>query len=104
MTGADWRHLADKGIAMSATLARRPTLEPVVEAVAKSLAGPFAATPRPAPTVANGPGRSWIDMLDHWVWKRRQRHLDAWLARSVDRADLETRLKHLERATLNRYF
>jgi hypothetical protein len=89
---------------MPATLTRRPTLEPIAVTVAKSLAGPFAASSRPEPTAVHEPRRSWIDMLDRWVWKRRQRHLDAWLARSVDRADLETRLKHLERATFNRYF
>lgn len=89
---------------MPATLARPPVPEPTAVTVAKSLAGPFAASSRPVPTAANEPRRSWIDVLDDWVWKRRQRHLDAWLARSVDRADLETRLKHLERATLNRFF
>ena len=46
---------ADQGTAMTATLARRPALEPIADTVAKSLAGPFAATPRPAPTAANEP-------------------------------------------------
>ena len=48
--------------------------------------------------------RSWLDRLEHWAWRQRQRETEAYLARSVDACDLEARIRDLERPVPARYY
>jgi hypothetical protein len=41
--------------------------------------------------------QSWLDRLDAWVWRQQQKDRDAWLAQSKDLAELEARLRALDR-------
>ena len=43
-----------------------------------------------------------LDWLDRLTWRARQRDLERWLARSVDAADLERRLRSAERDLFRR--
>jgi hypothetical protein len=38
-----------------------------------------------------------LEHLDRWFWRQRQKHRDAYLASSTDLADVERRLRELER-------
>ena len=38
-----------------------------------------------------------LDRLDRWFWRQRQKDRDAYLAGSTDIADVERRLRDLER-------
>ncbi len=38
-----------------------------------------------------------LDRLDHWFWRRRQKDREAYLARATDLADVERRLRELDR-------
>lgn len=59
---------------------------PVGEAVPTALAG----APEPYPL-------SLLDRLDRWSWRQRQKDRDAVLARATDIADVERRLRDMER-------
>jgi len=48
-------------------------------------------------TAAATPRRSWLDRLDAWAWRQQQKDREAWLAQSSDLADLEARLRALDR-------
>jgi hypothetical protein len=41
---------------------------------------------------------SWLDRLDQWAWRQTQKRHEAYLAQSTDLADLERRLRALERS------
>lgn len=56
---------------------------------------------RPGTTVAS---RSLLERLEHALWRARQRELDRYLAQSVDPADLEDRLRRIDRSMLGRYY
>jgi hypothetical protein len=80
----------------------------VVAAIAETLQRPRAgaeATTRRSPNrpIAN-PRRSWLDRLEHWAWRQRQRDTEAYLARSADLCDLESRIRDLERPVPTRYY
>ncbi|CAG1001888.1 hypothetical protein BURK1_02925 [Burkholderiales bacterium] len=57
------------------------------------------ATPPRAPRT----GRSLVERLENAMWRARQRDVERALAGSVDRADLEARMRRLERSTPFRY-
>jgi hypothetical protein len=48
------------------------------------------------------PKRTWLERLDAWAWRERQKDHEAYLAQSSDLADLEARLRALERGA--RYY
>ena len=50
-----------------------------------------------APAKASIAERGWLDRLEDWMARGRQRELDRYLARSVDIFDLERRLQSLTR-------
>ena len=43
------------------------------------------------------PRQSWLDRLDAWAWRQHQKDREAWLAQSKDLAELEARLRALDR-------
>ena len=50
------------------------------------------------------PRRPWLDVLDTWFWKHRQRAREAYLAQSQDVFEVERRMRELERGIGSRYF
>jgi hypothetical protein len=58
-----------------------------------------ALAPSPTPRRSRRPARRLhaLDRLDHWFWRQRQKSRDAYLAGSADIADVERRLRDLER-------
>lgn len=54
--------------------------------------------PRPAPR------RSLIAAIDDWLQQRRRRDVEAYLARSQNVFELETRMRALDRADLQPYY
>ncbi len=60
---------------------------------------PAAAPAKPSP-----PKRGWMERLEHWFWRQRQRDLEAYLAQATDVHDLETRMRTLERDFLHPYY
>ncbi len=63
--------------------------------LAAGLAG--SAPGRMAGEAPGLPARSLLERIEHALWRSRQREVERYLASSVDLADLETRLKDLER-------
>jgi len=62
----------------------------------------------PARSAATGPAaasfpRPLLARLEHVPWRARQRDLDCYLAPSVDAADLEERLRRIDRSMLGRF-
>jgi hypothetical protein len=55
---------------------------------------------RPAPTGRGG----WLNRLENWAWRQRQRELDAHLAQSRDVFELEARIRDIERGNPSRYY
>ena len=53
---------------------------------------------------AAAPRRGILERLEHWFWSQRQRDLEAYLARSADIHDLESRLRDLERDPMHPYY
>jgi hypothetical protein len=60
--------------------------------------------PAVAPVKPLPPKRGWMERLDRWFWRHRQRDLEAYLAQSSDIYDLETRIRALERDFLHPYY
>ena len=59
---------------------------------------PAVPTIRPTlPQVAAVPHATWLDRMDRWFWRLEQKRVEDYLAQSVDAADLEQRLRRLER-------
>jgi Protein of unknown function (DUF3563) len=50
------------------------------------------------------PRRGLMERLELWFWARRQRDLEAYLARSADIHDLEARIRDLERDPSHPYY
>jgi hypothetical protein len=69
-----------------------------------------ALNPRPRPEARPMPPRpsvartGWLDRLDQWAWRSRQRQHEAYLAEAANLAELETRLRDLERTVGARYY
>lgn len=63
--------------------------------LAAGLAG--GAPGRVAGAARKAPARPLLERIEHALWRARQRQVERYLASSVDLADLETRLKDLER-------
>ena len=59
---------------------------------------------RPA-TRAKAPAtRRWPERLERWLWSRRQREVEAYLAQSQDLAELERRMRELDRHIASRSY
>ncbi len=63
----------------------------------------------PARSAATGPAaatvsRPLLARLEHALWRARRRDLDRYLAQSVDAADLEERLRRIDRSMLGRFY
>jgi hypothetical protein len=61
--------------------------------VARRVGTPFAARPV-EPALRAG----WLDRLDQWFWRQRQKDVEAYLAGSRDRFELDARMRELDRA------
>ena len=64
------------------------------------------ATPAKAPAGGQRPAarRGLLERLELWFWSQRQRDLEAYLARSADIHDLESRMRNLERDPSHPYY
>jgi hypothetical protein len=73
--------------------------------VSEALRGPAATSEASAdePRTARDE-RSWLDRLDAWAWRQHQKEREAYLAQSKDIAELEARLRELERGIASRYY
>ena len=69
--------------------------------VSEALRGPTLSRDEPAATSVRTP---WLDRIDQWVWKGALKRRDAWLSQSTDLADLESRLRVLDRDTGTRRY
>ena len=75
----------------------RPSVRVARARVTVPAAAP-APTVRPSPPEAAAPPRTtWLGRLDRWFWRLEQKRVEDYLAQSVDAADLEQRLRRLER-------
>ena len=63
-----------------------------------------AKAPNPGREEAPAPRRGLLERLEHWFWSQRQRDHEAYLARSVDIHDLESRMRDLERDPSHPYY
>lgn len=59
-------------------------------------------TGRPDPSRPRRPG--WLERIDAWFARQRERSRDAWLAQAQDVHDLERRIRDLERDFGSRYY
>jgi hypothetical protein len=66
------------------------TVSPVAPPVRRSAPPTQAA-------VGTAPRLSWLQRVERWLWRLEQKRVEDYLARSVDLADLEMRLRSLER-------
>ena len=62
-------------------------------------APPARTVPAASARVRAQVGLSWLERVERWLWRLEQKRVDDYLARSVDLADLEMRLRRLERRT-----
>jgi hypothetical protein len=62
-----------------------------------AVAPPARTLPAAPARVRREPGRSWLERVELWLWRREQKRVEDYLSRSVDVADLEVRLRSLER-------
>jgi len=85
-------------------LADALSFNPRAGAGASAALGEFARLARTGAASALGPRRSWLDALDTWFWKQRQRAREAYLAQSQDVFEVERRLRELERGVGSRYY
>ena len=60
--------------------------------------------PGPSRPAETAPRDGWLDRLNRWLWTRRQRGVEARLARSSDVFELEARMRELERGIPSRYY
>jgi hypothetical protein len=61
------------------------------------VAPPARTVPAASARVRREPGRSWFQRVERWLWRLEQKRVEDYLARSVDVADLEARIRRLER-------
>jgi hypothetical protein len=73
--------------------------------ISEALRGPVATSNTSAddPRTARDQ-RSWLDRLDAWAWRRSQKEREAYLAQSKDIAELEARMRELDRGIASRYY
>ena len=80
----------------------RPSVRDVRYRAPRSVS-PSSLAPRTVPAaparVRAQVGLSWLERVERWLWRLEQKRVDDYLARSVDLADLEMRLRRLERRT-----
>jgi hypothetical protein len=62
-----------------------------------AVAPPVRATPATARRSDVQLSLSWLERVERWFWRQEQKRVEDYLARSVDVADLEMRLRCLER-------
>ncbi|HEU0202028.1 MAG TPA: hypothetical protein VFR86_16555 [Burkholderiaceae bacterium] len=62
------------------------------------------AVARPPAAAVSAPRRGLLDRLDHLLWKRHQREVEAYLATSQNVFELEARIRDLDRAGLYPYY
>ena len=62
-----------------------------------AVAPPARTLPAAPARVRREPGRSWLERVELWLWRREQKRVEDYLSRSVDVADLEVRMRSLER-------
>jgi hypothetical protein len=75
--------------------------------VSEALGGPRherAARPASPATGGTARGASWLDRLDQWAWRQTQKDSEVYLAESTDLADVERRLRALDRVGLRRWY
>lgn len=80
-------------------------LAEISEALSRPLRGTHATNDRNAagPTAPGG-SRGWLERLEQWHWRQRQRSVEAYLAQSQDVFELEARILDLERGNPSRYY
>ena len=74
----------------------------IVDLRAAALAAGAPARPAASRPATAGASGSLLDRLEHALWRARQRDLERYLAQSVDAADLEDRLRRIDRSMLGR--
>ena len=93
-------HVPNDVFGVVALIAESLSFVPRDAALTTASAAPVSRpTPRPGAVV-----RRWLDRLDHWHWQHRQNELEAVLAQSTDIADLERRMRAIERGVPARYY
>lgn len=68
--------------------------------VSEALKGPAVGAPGSTPWPASG----WLERLDRWLWTQRRKDVEAYLAQSQDLADLERRMREIDRTVASRYY
>ena len=67
--------------------------------VSEALRGPDLNAPGDG-----SPRVNWLERIDQWVWRNALKRRESYLAGSTDLADLESRLRGLERGVGARYY
>lgn len=67
--------------------------------VSEALKGRARSPKRPTESSAG-----WLEQLDRWFWTQRQREREAYLAQAQDLADLERRMREIDRHIASRYY
>jgi hypothetical protein len=75
----------------------RPSVRDARSRATRTAAASVAAVRKPAVRPVAAPRRSWFERFDRWCWRVEQKRVEDYLARSVDIADLEQRMRSLER-------
>jgi hypothetical protein len=79
----------------------RPSVRDVRYRAPGSVSPSAAAPPRTVPAASTRVRAevrlSWLERVERWLWRLEQKRVDDYLAQSVDLADLEMRLRRLER-------
>jgi len=87
-------------------LQRATVSEEIGSAAVKPVFGGAPKRGEPARSGGRDRSRSWLirlfDRLETWSWERQVREREAYLAQSRDLADLEYRMRQLDRTTLLR--
>jgi hypothetical protein len=69
--------------------------------VSEALRGPARKQPAAPVSPAGDPWprrRSWLDRIDQWFWQQRLNDREAYLAGAKDIAEMEARLRDLDRS------
>ncbi|MEP6943885.1 MAG: DUF3563 family protein [Betaproteobacteria bacterium] len=85
-------------------LADALSFNPRAGAGSNAALGEFAEHERTRATSAPTPRKHWLDVLDTWFWKQRQRARETYLAQSQDVFEVERRMRDLERDIGSRYY
>jgi hypothetical protein len=71
------------------------TFQPTHDAVGLRMP-PAAIGPAPQPL-------SWLERVDRWFWRQECKQRERYLSQATDTADLEQRIRRLERAGINQF-